>query len=108
MPCPKVLVVDDSRTVRTIVSRSLTSAGYEVTCATDGQEALSLLESVCPQLIVLDIEMPLMDGYDVCQAIQEMGPPWSLPTGHLPYKHLQPRVGITGHTNGCLHPQAHP
>jgi CheY-like chemotaxis protein/tetratricopeptide (TPR) repeat protein len=65
-----ILVVDDSATVRKLISGKLEKCGHEVINAADGSEAMSLLESVTPDLILLDITMPNMDGYQVCKLIR--------------------------------------
>ncbi|MFN3594735.1 MAG: response regulator, partial [Thiobacillaceae bacterium] len=67
---PLVLVVDDSLTVRKITSRLLTREGYRVATAKDGVEALEFLQDELPAVILLDIEMPRMDGYEVTRAIR--------------------------------------
>ena len=72
----KILVADDSKTVRTIVESILSEAGYEVLLAADGSEALRLARDCRPSLAILDIVMPEMDGYAVCEQFQEMGSPW--------------------------------
>jgi DNA-binding response OmpR family regulator len=77
MSPPKVLVVDDSRTVRTVVKRTLSEVGYDVITASDGAESLELFQSELPQLAILDIRMPNLDGYGVCQELQRMGAPFS-------------------------------
>ncbi len=61
---PTVLVVDDSLTVRKIVSRLLTREGYQVLLAKDGVDALEQLIEVLPDVVISDIEMPRMDGFD--------------------------------------------
>ena len=76
MSC-KVLVVDDSRTVRTFVVRALVEAGYETVQASDGREALEAVSKERPDLAILDIQMPYLDGYGVCQEFQRMGVPYS-------------------------------
>lgn len=73
----KILIVDDSRTVRTVVKRTLSSAGYEVTMASDGLECMAAVRQDCPQLAILDIRMPYLDGYGVCQELQKLGSPYS-------------------------------
>jgi twitching motility two-component system response regulator PilG len=65
-----ILVVDDSATVRKLISSKLEKAGHNVVCAVDGVEAMSTLESVSPDLVLLDINMPNMDGYQVCKLIR--------------------------------------
>ncbi|GAA5093310.1 Hpt domain-containing protein [Wohlfahrtiimonas larvae] len=61
----KILVVDDSITMRRVSQRMLERAGYQVTTAKDGMDALETLETLQPDLIMLDIEMPRMDGFEV-------------------------------------------
>ncbi len=77
MSAPKILVVDDSNAVRTVVRKTLSQAGYEVVTAADGIQAIEAAKSERPQLAILDICMPLMDGYGVCQELKRMGAPWS-------------------------------
>lgn len=63
----RVLVVDDSATQRDMISRVLKSVGIKVTLASDGLEALEQIQQNCPDLVVLDIVMPRMNGYEVCR-----------------------------------------
>jgi CheY-like chemotaxis protein len=65
-----ILVVDDSPTVRKLIAGKLEKSGHEVFCSNDGVEALEVLESLQPDLILLDINMPRMDGYQVCKLIR--------------------------------------
>src|SRR3569832_1795092 len=65
-----VLVVDDNQDAINILSAILKKAGYLVGVAKDGQEALQKLNSDIPSLILLDVMMPKMDGYEVCKAIK--------------------------------------
>ncbi|CAN5427239.1 hypothetical protein BH20ACI1_BH20ACI1_15200 [soil metagenome] len=66
----KILVVDDSATVRKLISAKLSKSGHEVVCAIDGIEALEKINEIVPDLILLDINMPRMDGYQVCKLIR--------------------------------------
>lgn len=66
----KVLVVDDNQDAINILSAILKKAGYLVGVAKDGQEALQKLNGDIPALILLDVMMPKMDGYEVCKAIK--------------------------------------
>jgi chemosensory pili system protein ChpA (sensor histidine kinase/response regulator) len=61
---PLVMVVDDSLTVRKITSRMLAREGFEVATAKDGVDALQQLQEIEPDMILLDIEMPRMDGFE--------------------------------------------
>lgn len=66
----KILVVDDSATVRKLISGKLEKSGHEVFCAVDGLDALDKIKEILPDLILLDINMPRMDGYQVCKLIR--------------------------------------
>ncbi len=72
---PKILIVDDSKTIRAQVSRILRDSGYQALCATDGLEALESVRSNAPDLIVLDVNMPNLDGFGVCERLHQMDPP---------------------------------
>ncbi len=67
---PLIMVVDDSLTMRKITSRLLQRAGYRVITAKDGVEALELLQDEMPAVMLLDIEMPNLDGYEVVRAVR--------------------------------------
>lgn len=66
----KILVVDDDPTLRKIVSETLRREGYEVSVAKDGIDAMVLLKQDKPDLLVLDVMMPELNGYDVCQNLK--------------------------------------
>jgi len=75
-PAARVLVVDDEEDLRVLVSRLLRDKGYEVQEAADGEEALTRLEAESPQLLVLDLVMPRMDGWGVlAQLATRAAPP---------------------------------
>ncbi len=65
-----VMIVDDSLTVRRITSRLLTREGFDVLTARDGIDALDLLQTETPDVILLDIEMPRMDGFEFTKTIK--------------------------------------
>jgi len=67
---PLVLVVDDSLTVRRVTQRLLAREGYRVTLAKDGLEALEALAQERPAVVLSDIEMPRMDGFDLVRNIR--------------------------------------
>lgn len=67
----KVLVVDDEASIVNIISYNLKKEGYEVITAEDGEAGLELAMNENPDLILLDIMMPKMDGYEVCRKIRE-------------------------------------
>ena len=66
---PTILVADDSRTVLRLIERTLRDVGYRVVVADDGRKAVDLALEVKPDLIVLDIIMPELDGYGVCHEL---------------------------------------
>ena len=66
----KVLVVDDELEIRDLLSRFLTEEGYEVILASNGKEAIELAERENPQVILLDIMMPGIDGIETCKRLK--------------------------------------
>ena len=66
----KILVVDDELHVRGVLREFLTGEGYEVILATNGEEAIDLAKRESPQVILLDIKMPGMDGIEVCNTLK--------------------------------------
>ncbi len=67
---PLVMVVDDSLTVRKITSRMLAREGYEIATAKDGVDALQQLQDIRPDCILLDVEMPRMDGFEFARNVR--------------------------------------
>jgi chemosensory pili system protein ChpA (sensor histidine kinase/response regulator) len=65
-----VMVVDDSLTVRKITGRMLAREGYEVATAKDGVDALQQLQDLRPDCILLDVEMPRMDGFEFTRNVR--------------------------------------
>ena len=70
-PDPLVLVVDDLATNVRLLEAVLSPKGFRVATASSGEEALDVLGSEHPDLVLLDIVMPGMDGYEVCRRIRE-------------------------------------
>ncbi len=71
----KILAVDDDPDILDAVSMILESQGYEVVTARDGEEGLAKLKAEMPDLMVLDLLMPKMDGFAVCKELQD--PRWA-------------------------------
>ena len=67
----KILVVDDEKSIVDIISYNLNKDGYEVITAYDGQQGLKIALTENPDLILLDIMMPKLDGFEVCKRIRE-------------------------------------
>jgi DNA-binding NtrC family response regulator len=70
----KILVVDDEDALRTVLSAELNSEGYEVGTAADGMEAVAELQKKNYDLVLLDIKMPNMNGFEVLKVIKEKHP----------------------------------
>jgi chemosensory pili system protein ChpA (sensor histidine kinase/response regulator) len=70
-----VLVVDDSLSIRRIVCAAFARAGWEAVPARDGEEALALLQRVCPDLLIVDLEMPRLDGFELTARVRRQ-PAW--------------------------------
>ncbi len=67
---PKILVVDDYPALVTIIRHKLIQKGYDVITAQNGKDALELVETEYPDIVISDVEMPLMNGYELCNAIK--------------------------------------
>lgn len=70
-PAPLILLIDDQVYNLKLLSESLRQAGYRLTAASNGQQALQLMQKACPDLILCDIMMPEMNGYEFCEKIQQ-------------------------------------
>jgi two-component system response regulator MprA len=70
---PQILVVDDERAVRDALARALELGGYDVALAADGQEGLGLVEEFEPDVVVLDLMMPRLDGLQACRLLRARG-----------------------------------
>ncbi len=66
----KILIADDERDIRELVAFTLNLAGHEVTATSNGEEAYRRAEEIIPDLIVLDVRMPRMTGYEACEKIK--------------------------------------
>lgn len=68
---PKILIVDDDAATRAIVKRYLTANGFTVVMTDNGSEALLLIRESRPDLVLLDVEMPGLDGFSVCRVLKK-------------------------------------
>lgn len=66
----KILIVDDEEHIRELIKFNLDKNGYRTICADNGFDALKMVKDENPQLILLDVMLPAMDGYDVCKEIR--------------------------------------
>ncbi len=67
----KILIAEDERDIRDLVAFTLRFAGYEVFTAGNGEDAVEMAPKVNPDLILMDVRMPRMTGYEACRAIKE-------------------------------------
>ncbi len=72
----KILLVDDDKNVIQVFSAGLTKEGYEIVTAYDGEEALSKVESESPDVVILDLMMPKLNGFEVLQQIRQRYKKW--------------------------------
>lgn len=83
---PKILLIEDNEMNRDMLSRRLIRRGYEVVLATNGQEGLALARSGCPDLILMDLSLPTLDGWETTRRIKS-----SLSTAAIPI------IALTAH-----------
>lgn len=76
---PSVLVVDDDRVTRNTLIKVLSKSGYEVREAENGQTALDLFREQTPDIILMDVMMPIMDGYTTCNEVRKLADHQSVP-----------------------------
>lgn len=67
----KILVVDDEQSIVTLLQYNLEQAGYSVITALDGEEGLQAAVELCPDLVVLDLMLPKLDGLEVCKQLRQ-------------------------------------
>ncbi|HET9343221.1 MAG TPA: response regulator [Candidatus Eremiobacteraceae bacterium] len=67
---PRVVIADDDPDIRRLVEMTVTNAGCDVTVASDGEEALECVRESKPDLVILDVLMPRMDGWEVARALK--------------------------------------
>lgn len=66
----KILIAEDERDIRDLVAFTLRFAGHEVSVATNGEEAVEMAAQVSPDLVIMDVRMPRMTGYEACKAMK--------------------------------------
>ena len=95
---PRVLIVDDHAPLRKLVNIALKQIGCEVLEAADGGDALDKVESCRPDLIISDINMPVMDGYQLCKQVRK-----SMGTAFIPFIMLTSRDHAEDKLKGFMH-----
>jgi twitching motility two-component system response regulator PilH len=79
MPSQKILVVDDSLSQRLVLNALLTKEGHRVIMANDGEQAVAMAKSELPDLIIMDIIMPGLNGFQATRAITNDETTWHIP-----------------------------
>ncbi len=97
----RILVVDDTEAKRYVVGRWLRKAGHEVVEADTGTAALAMLGTDLPDLVLLDVELPDLTGYEVCEAIKADPRTASVPVVHLSAARVEASDRATGLTRGA-------
>jgi twitching motility two-component system response regulator PilG len=97
LPKGSILIVDHSPTVRRVVALALEREGYKVYAAGDGMQALAALKDITPGLILVDINLPHMDGYQLCKVIKGHGL-----TKDIPVVMLSGKVGMMDKVKGRM------
>ncbi len=92
----KIMIVDDEEDIRTSVGQIFEISGYEVTKAQDGNECMNKLERETPDIVILDIMMPGMSGWDVAARIKENSKWSKIPIVFLTAKGDEMSIGMGG------------
>jgi len=100
MQLKKVLVVDDSSTIRTAVKWILGGQDLEVILAEDGQQGVDTATREVPDLILMDVEMPRMDGFTACRTLRNQDPTRHIPVILITSRGTQVDVA-RGYESGC-------
>ncbi|HEX5414617.1 MAG TPA: response regulator [Chloroflexota bacterium] len=95
----RVMIVDDDSTIRGLLAEALTEEGYTAVTAADGIEALDVLATTQPNLVLLDLQMPKMDGRAFVQALSNnrIHTPIIIMSAGFPTKSIASELGAQGH-----------
>ncbi len=88
----KILIADDERDIRDLVAFALRFAGYEVIATSNGEEVLQAAQANPPDLILLDVRMPRMSGYEACRRLKEQPLTAAIPVVFLSAKGQEAEV----------------
>jgi two-component system sensor histidine kinase ChiS len=98
-PGPLILAVDDDPSILRVIELLLARNGYSVKTAPNGEEALTLLRSIVPAILITDVAMPGMSGYDLCQVVKRDERLQNVPVVFLTAQG-SPQDFRTGHDSG--------
>jgi CheY-like chemotaxis protein len=92
----KILIIEDEHDIREMLKKRLSKAGYDALSASDGQGGLEICKAVRPDLLLLDIAMPGIDGYQICEKVKQDPETRSTEVIFLTGKDLDPK-GVIEH-----------
>jgi CheY-like chemotaxis protein len=92
----KILVVDDEQSIRDLLKDKLVKSNFQVAVASSGQQALEMCKDELPDLLLIDIAMPEMDGYATCEKLKQDRKTSEIPVLFLTGKDLSPQ-GVIEH-----------
>jgi DNA-binding response OmpR family regulator len=82
----RILVAEDERDIRELINFTLTFAGHTLTLAPNGEDAVKLAQEIIPDLIMMDVRMPKMTGYEACREMKKIDSISSIPVVFLSAK----------------------
>ena len=88
----KILIAEDERDIRDLITFTLRFAGHDVITAVNGEEAYNLAQEALPDLIVMDVRMPRMTGYEACRVLRENDQTKNIPVVFLSAKGQEAEV----------------
>jgi DNA-binding response OmpR family regulator len=97
----RILVAEDERDIRELINFTLTFAGHSVSQASNGAEAVELAQQVIPDLILMDVRMPRMTGYEACRQIKQIDSVKDIPVVFLSAKGQDDEIS-TGMEAGAI------
>jgi DNA-binding response OmpR family regulator len=90
----RILVAEDERDIRDLISFTLNYNGHEVVVTTNGEEALAVTQNIQPDLVLLDIRMPRMTGYETCKQLKANAATHDIPVIFLSAKGQEAEVNL--------------
>ena len=101
MPPRKILVVDDDKTILSMLNKYLTSVGYSVVVTDNGSEGLMLVRESRPDLIIVDSDMPGLDGHAVCRVLKKEAATQSIPVVIMSGARISETDVLSGFSGGA-------
>lgn len=90
----RILVAEDERDIRELINFTLSFAGHEVTQVPNGEEAVTMAQEIKPDLIMMDVRMPRLTGYEACRKMKEIDSVKDIPVVFLSAKGQDDEIAI--------------